>query len=148
MSYVLWAVTSEIQAPSCELRTPRYESQDKIHDITTSACASWWLYSKAPGPLYDSTVPIHTENWQYSILNIAAIPYNNQQAWVQFLIWLFWAFLLQYFVNSTGKFNSLVAKTVETVLCSSCNCDPLKFKEKHWRAYNITTYYLLLFNPC
>jgi hypothetical protein len=37
---------------------------------------------------------------------------------------------LQDFVNSTGKFNSLVVKTLKLVLCVSHDGVPLKFKKK------------------
>ncbi len=37
---------------------------------------------------------------------------------------------LQNFVNSTGKFNSIVVKTLKPVLCSSRDGVPLKLKSK------------------
>jgi hypothetical protein len=36
---------------------------------------------------------------------------------------------LQNFVNSTGKFNSIVVKTLKPILCSSRDGVPLKFKK-------------------
>jgi hypothetical protein len=40
---------------------------------------------------------------------------------------------LQNFVNSTGKFNPTVVKALKSVLCSSRDGIPLKFKEQTWR---------------
>ncbi len=37
---------------------------------------------------------------------------------------------MQNFVNSTGKFNPTVVKTLKSVLCSSHDGVPLKFKSK------------------
>jgi hypothetical protein len=43
---------------------------------------------------------------------------------------------LQDFVNSASKFNSIVVKTLKTVLCSSRDSVPLKFKKQTWRQYS------------
>jgi hypothetical protein len=45
---------------------------------------------------------------------------------------------LQDFVNSTGKFNSIVVKTLKPVLCFSHDGVPLKFKTKTCRHYSLT----------
>ncbi len=43
---------------------------------------------------------------------------------------------LQNFVNSTGKFNSIVVKALKSVFCSSRDGVPLKFKKQTWRQYS------------
>jgi hypothetical protein len=43
---------------------------------------------------------------------------------------------LQNFVNSTGKLNSIVVKTLKLVLCSSRDGVLLKFKKHTWRQYS------------
>ncbi len=45
---------------------------------------------------------------------------------------------LQDFVNSTSKFNSIVVKTLKSVLCFSHDGGHLKFKKKTCRHYSLT----------
>jgi hypothetical protein len=45
---------------------------------------------------------------------------------------------LQDFFNSTGKFNSIVVKTLKQVLCFSHDGVPSKFKKKMRRHYSLT----------
>ncbi len=138
-----WAMSYDtsykLRVTNYKLWDTSYELRAKICDMQKPACAGWWQYGTVPGRtmmVRCRIIPYIDKNqlsWLicagWCLYGTGVVPYDHQPVWDRFLRSLYGGHRLQGFVNSSGKFNSIVVKTLKPVLCFSHDGVSLKLKK-------------------
>ncbi len=166
--FELWAtVRYKLQATRYELRALIYKFRATCQDLWCGkSCLSQLMTVQYPesyrvelfygAKSYRIVIEFNCPGWS-APADYCTVPYrhsvteDHQPVEARFLRSLYGDYCLQDFVNSTGKFNSMVVKTLNPVLCFSYDDVPLKFKKKTCRlcsstVHNVSAWFQPLLN--